>query len=174
MRRIAFDYAPRKPRRGRLLLAAGVLSAAVVAYMYATLADEKTQWEAVAEKAAPPSRANSSTARTDIAGAQLRQEIEQANDVIRRLSLPWNELFKAMEDSTIDKVALLSVQPDAQQRIVNLNGEARAYADVLTYMTRLDSTRALTKVRLLNHEVKRDDPQRPVAFTVTARWRIAP
>jgi hypothetical protein len=41
-------------------------------------------------------------------------------------------------------------------------------------MVKLDASGALTKVRLVNHEVRRDDPQHPVAFTVTARWRITP
>ena len=174
MRRIDLDYRARKPWFGRALLAAGILVAAGMTYSYVRLAIEAEQWGTVAEKAATSNKVRSANARVEGDAVRLQQEIDQANDVIRRLSLPWNELFKAMEDSAIDKVALLSVQPDPQQRIVSLNGEAQAYADVLTYMVRLDSSGALTKVRLLNHEVKRDDPQHPVAFTVTARWRITP
>jgi Tfp pilus assembly protein PilN len=172
MRRIDFDYAERRPRLGWLLLIAGGVLAAAFAYSYAILLDEAAQWEAALAKTTAPKPHVTSTQ----AGAQavrLDQEVEQANDVIRRLSLPWNELFKAMEDAAIDKVALLSVQPDPQQQVVNLNGEAKAYADVLTYLERLDSSETLTKVRLVSHETKRDDPHHPVAFTVTAQWRTA-
>jgi Tfp pilus assembly protein PilN len=172
MRRIDLDYRARKPWLGWGLLSLGAVMAGASALAYVSLANEAGQWQAVAEKAAQRPKAIPASRAGQDDAVRSAQEIEQANEVIRRLSLPWHELFIAMESSAIDKVALLSVQPDPQQRIVNLNGEAQAYADVLTYMLKLDASGALTRVRLLNHEVKRDDPQHPVAFTVTARWRI--
>lgn len=175
MRKIDLDYRTGKPRLGWTLFGVGAVLAGAMTIAYLSLMNEAGQWQTAAEKAARQPRVSAAS----VVGAQgdavrLTQEIEQANDVVRRLALPWHELFKAMEDSAFDKVALLSVQPDPQQRLVNLNGEAQAYADVLTYMVKLDASGALTKVRLLNHEVRRDDPQHPVAFTVTARWRITP
>lgn len=169
MRRIELDYRAPRARYGRMLLGVGAIVAVATGVSYARLHDEAEQWGVVAQKA---SLQNKSDARGD--SVALQQELEQANDVARRLTLPWDRLFKAMENSAVDKVALLSVQPDPQQQIVSLNGEAQAYADVLTYMVKLDASGALTKVRLVNHEIKRDDPQHPVAFTVTARWRITP
>ena len=67
-----------------------------------------------------------------------------------------------------------SVQPQPQQHLVTLNGEAKSYADVLEYMQRLDSSDAFTHTRLLSHKVKREDPRHPVAFTIAATWKIAP
>lgn len=174
MRRIDLDYRARKSRLGWALLGVGAVMATTVAIAYTSLANEAGQWQAVAEKATRPPKATTVSNAAQGDTVRIAQEIEQANDVVRRLSLPWHDLFKAMENSAVDKVALLSVQPDPQQRIVNLNGEAQAYADVLTYMLKLDASGALSKARLLNHEVKRDDPQQPVAFTVTARWKITP
>jgi hypothetical protein len=55
--------------------------------------------------------------------------------------------------------------------MVTLTGEARTYTDILDYADRLDSTLALTHVRLAAHEVKRDDPQHPVAFVLVAHWK---
>jgi Tfp pilus assembly protein PilN len=174
MRRIDLDYRVRKPRLGWALLSVGAVMAATVMIAYMNLANEAGQWQVAADKAMRPAKATAVSNAAQGDAVRVAQEIEQANDVVRRLSLPWHDLFKAMENSALDKVALLSVQPDPQQRIVSLNGEAQAYADVLTYMLKLDASGALTKARLLNHEVKRDDPQHPVAFTVTARWKTTP
>ena len=74
----------------------------------------------------------------------------------------------------MDTVALLSVQPQPQQRLVTLHGEARSYADVLAYMERLDSSGAFARARLLNHKVKREDPRHPVDFAIAATWKITP
>jgi Tfp pilus assembly protein PilN len=82
-------------------------------------------------------------------------------------------LFKSIEESAVDSVALLSVQPQPQQHLITLNGEAKSYADVLEYMQRLDSSEAFTRTRLLSHKVKREDPRHPVAFAIAANWRIA-
>lgn len=174
MRRINLDYRTPVPLLGWSLFGIGVVMTAAIAVAYANLANEAGQWQVVAEKATQQPKATVTTGAGQTDSVRLVQEIEQANDVVRRLSLPWHDLFKALESSAIDKVALLSIQPDPQQRIVSVNGEAQAYGDVLTYMVKLDTSGALTKVRLMNHEIKRDDPQHPVAFTVTARWRIAP
>lgn len=172
MRRVNFEFAPARLSAGRRLLALGILCAAIAGFEYLTLADEAAEWDAVAAKA-------SATVKNPAGGAgdlksDIRQEIETARGVIRRLSLPWDALFRAMETAAFENVALLGVQPDAQQSSVNLAGEARAYADVLTYMSRLERSGALTNVRLLSHEIRRDDPQRPVAFTVAARWKTEP
>lgn len=174
MRRIDFEYRPRKSWLGWGLLGVGAVMSGAITIAYLNLANEAGQWQTVAEKVARPLRAAPTSTTPQGDTVRMTQEVDQANDVVRRLAMPWNELFKAMEDAAIDKVALLSVQPDPQQRVVNLNGEAQAYADVLTYVLKLDDSGALTKARLLSHEIKRDDPQHPVAFSVTARWRMAP
>jgi Tfp pilus assembly protein PilN len=104
---------------------------------------------------------------------RLVLQVEDANKVIGRLSLPWNELFRSIEDAAMDRVALLSVQPQPQQRLITLHGEAGSYADVLQYIERLDSSRTLSRARLLSHRVKSEDPRHPVDFMIAANWRIS-
>ena len=169
MRKIAFNYGtPQRAWPGRLLLVAGMVVAAAAMIDYLGPAREADRQE---------EQANMSAARllTDAgAAARRQQEIDQANDVIRQLSLPWDSLFNAIESSATDKVALLSVQPDPQQRRVSLDGEAQSYGDVLAYMLKLDTSGTLAGAQLSSHQIKDDDPQHPVAFTVVARWRMAP
>ena len=164
MRRIDLEYATRHPPAGRMLLAAGIVAAMATAGSYIYMARAAAQQKA---QSVPRLLADGDAGRT-------RQEIEQANDVARRLALPWGQLFRAMENSATDQVALLKVQPDPQQQRVNLGGEARGYDDVLAYMLRLDASGTLGKAELLSHQVKNDDPQHPVAFTLVADWRVPP
>jgi Tfp pilus assembly protein PilN len=174
IRRIDLDYAVRRSRSGWVLLGIGTLAVVAAAVLYSGLAERSARWEQVKEKAA---RQNAAlvVARDDPEGRrQLALQVEGANDVIFRLSLPWNDLFRSIEASAIDTVALLSVQPQPQQRLIALNGEARTYADVLEYMQRLDASGAFAHTRLLSHKVRRDDPRHPVAFAIAASWRIAP
>jgi Tfp pilus assembly protein PilN len=174
MRKIDLDYCAHESRIGWGLLAIGVLAVGAAAAIYAGLVDRAEQWEQVAMKAARQSAASVAVRGNAEDRNRLLLQVDDANEVIGRLSLPWNELFKGIEDSAIDRVALLGVQPQPQQRLITLNGEAQSYADVLEYMQRLDSSEAFTRTRLLSHKVKREDPRHPVAFAIAANWRIVP
>ena len=174
MRRIDLDYgSKRRSPLGWVLLGAGLTAACAALLLYASLADQSEQWEQVVRKAARR-HAGPGAPRADPEDRRrLLLQVEDANQVIGRLSLPWNELFRSIEDAAMERVALLSFQPQPQQRLITLHGEARSYADVLEYMERLDSSRTLSRARLLSHRVKSEDPRHPVDFTIAANWRIS-
>jgi len=174
MRRIDLDYgSKRRSPLGWVLLGAGLTAACAASLLYASLADQSEQWEQVVRKAARR-HAGPGAPRDDPEDRRrLLLQVEDANQVIGRLSLPWNELFRSIEDAAMDRVALLSFQPQPQQRLITLHGEARSYSDVLEYMERLDSSRTLSRARLLSHRVKSEDPRHPVDFTIAANWRIS-
>lgn len=174
MRRIDLDYRPRKSGPQLLLFGAGILVAGMTAVAYMSLADEAARWRQAAQMAAQEAASFADGEGVGGDHLRLREEIEEANAAIGRLSLPWNELFRGIEDAAIDRVALLSVQPQPQQHLVNLNGEARVYADVLAFMGRLDSSGAFSRTRLLSHKVESDDPRHPVSFAIATGWRIEP
>lgn len=170
---IDLDYRPRKNRLGQLLLSVGVATATLSVLAYANLAARAERWEQASSRAA----LHHATAAVPHGGEQrkrLQHQVIIANQVISSLSLPWDQLFQGIEDSAIDKIALLSVQPQPQQGLITLSGEAGTYADVLRYMERIDSSAAFTRARLLSHRIKDDSPNQPVMFTIAATWRIAP
>ncbi|HZF38057.1 MAG TPA: PilN domain-containing protein [Blastocatellia bacterium] len=104
---------------------------------------------------------------TEAAEVQLRE----AEDVLRQLTIPWHTLFQSIERAFAEEVALLAVQPDVQRRSITIVGEAKQYNDVLAYVTRLRAEAPLASVYLVGNEIKENDPQRPLLFTVSARWR---
>ena len=174
IRKIDLDYAARRSPLGWVLLGAGVAAAGTAALLYAGLADQSAQWEQVAQKAARQSAALVAVRDDPEDRRRLLLQVEDANEVIGRLSLPWNELFQGIEDCAIDTVALLSVQPQPQQGLITLRGEARSYADVIAYMERIESSGAFARARLLSHRVKRENPRHPVDFAIVANWKVTP
>jgi Tfp pilus assembly protein PilN len=69
------------------------------------------------------------------------------------------------------EVAVLQVQPDAQSRLLKVTANARGEELMLEYLRRLGATGGFSEVHLLSHQVREDDPGRPVQFSVQASFR---
>ena len=98
-------------------------------------------------------------------------ELTAARDTLRRLSVPWDTLFNALEAAQSERAWLLSIEPDAQNGTVMLTGEARDYLAALSYVANLEQQKTLSSVYLAKHETRQNDPQRPLAFVVSASWK---
>lgn len=109
--------------------------------------------------------------RNTAEGQRLGTEMKAADDVLRQLGQPWGGLFSAVAEAAVDQVALLGIDPDPEKGEVRLTGEARRYEDVLEYSRRLEGTAPLDGVHLQSHQVQAQDRERPVRFTLDARWR---
>lgn len=124
--------------------------------------------EARLARAAPARAAESAVGPRTSFGPE---DLTLARETLRRLSLPWEELFAALESARSDRVALLAIEPDAESGAISISGEARDYLAALTYAERLAQAKGLRNVHLLRHEIRRDASQRTVTFTVSANWR---
>ena len=87
-----------------------------------------------------------------------------------RLSTPWDAFFTGLESVKNSKVAILSIQPDMRSGLLQIEGEAKDYAAVLTLVAQLRETKPFSDVFLSRHEIKPDDLQHPVVFALTTRW----
>lgn len=101
-------------------------------------------------------------------------ELAAARDTIRRLSIPWDSLFGALEAAQTERASLLSIEPDGASGTVTLTGEAKDYLAALTYVANLEMQKVLTRVYLSKHETRQGDPQRPIVFAISASWREKP
>jgi hypothetical protein len=104
----------------------------------------------------------------------LDDEIKGAEAIMRQLALPWAAMVQAVEGASSPDVALLQMQPDAQQRQLRLSAEARSERAMLAYLERLAAAPVLADVHLASHQVMLDEPRRPIQFTVLARLKGAP
>jgi Tfp pilus assembly protein PilN len=100
----------------------------------------------------------------------VAQEVVRANAVLANLAVPWDALFGELESASNANVALLSIQPEAGGRKVQLAGEARRFEDLLAYVARLEATPGFAHVFLTEHEMRNSGGQRAVSFTIGADW----
>lgn len=114
-----------------------------------------------------------STARpaTVIPRDKLDGEMKNAQATVRQLALPWAQLIDALERASTKDVALLHIQPDAQSRVLRVTASAPREQLMLEYLRRLGATGSFTEVHLMSHQVRQDDPQRPIQFSVQATFK---
>jgi Tfp pilus assembly protein PilN len=105
---------------------------------------------------------------------RIEEAVKNAETVVRQLTLPWASLAETIESAATKDVAILQLQPDAQQRLLRLTAEARHQAAMLEYLRRLAATQILADVHVVSHQVQLEDPQRPIQFAVQASFRGAP
>ncbi len=101
---------------------------------------------------------------------QAGVEIKAANEVIMQLTLPWNELFNALEETNTSDIALLGIEPDSRKRVVRLSGEAKNAAALLEYIRLLQANKAMSSVYLRQQQVQEQNPEKPIRFTLDASW----
>jgi hypothetical protein len=168
-RRLDLDHiAPQQRSRwpGFLLLALAAVAAAQVAEQYrdAELALERHQRvQGMLNMQRPAAKS--------IPKAQLDEQTKSAEAVVRQLTLPWARLIEALETTSGKDVAILQLQPDAQQRVLRIMAEARNQEAMVDYLRRLGEVQGFSYVHLLNHQVQQENPQRPIQFTAQASFK---
>lgn len=98
------------------------------------------------------------------------EELAVARETLQRLSMPWDNLFGALESAATSQVALLAIDPDPETGTVTISAESRDYDAALNYVLELGRASTLTQVHLVKHELRESGPQRTVAFSVSAAW----
>jgi hypothetical protein len=171
MRRLEmnFQQPPERPRKtaGWILLLTGLALLIEVGVSYDSAQRDRTRMSnmAVASKFdfEIPDREAKNPRYAD-------KDFAEAQQIIARLSTPWNEFFAGLEPKKPENVAILVIEPDVKSRLLTLQGEAKDYVAVLNFIAQLRETKPFSKVFLLHHEIKPDDPQHPVAFTLSLHW----
>jgi hypothetical protein len=178
-------------RTGYVVLLLGLISLGSVLYHFKAAMDEAAYWDlriTNMDMGAGPQETGAvggasetgtgealpSRVSSVLEGGKSRQEvipeIKKANAVMSELDLPWESLFNSVEHAASKDVALLSFQPNAVGRTMRIGGEAKNIPAMLDFVGALEREPAFQDAHLLKYEIKRDDPQRPVVFSLTASW----
>jgi hypothetical protein len=100
---------------------------------------------------------------------RVEEEARNAEAVVRQLTLPWAALIATIEQAaTTREVAILQLQPDAENRLLRLTAETRHREAMFDFVRRLGEQPLLADVHLVSHQVQREDPQHPVQFSLQA------
>ncbi len=177
MLRLSLDY--QKSRSSAAIIGAALLLAGIATATFMTLqfrsvelalatAEENTgRLEQQVKRGKNISQPTKST-------PELQQKALLANTILMQLAFPWGELFKTLESSNTDKIALLAIQPDMGKHSVKINGEAKDFTALLDYIQQLEQDKLMTNIVLLNHEINQQTPEKPVRFALTANWGAQP
>lgn len=189
---LSFEFQPQQPRAATgwlLLVIAGVL-AADAAWSYAEV---RSQTDDALRRLAEKPRESQAPQKLLYQPRDAEREAAFARGVITRIALPWNDLFQALDETQIEEVQLLAVEPDPETRTVRITAEARDIPAMLTYVARLESITYFRSVSLLQQELKREvarmvqpvrgpqtiarrptapsGPANAVSFVVSASWK---
>ena len=157
--------APRRQRRWPgilvLVVALGLAGELVLKYREAQQRLQRLDASQSLLNAARPAKA----AR----GERLEEQVKAAHATVRQLALPWPQLVDSLERAAMKDVAVLHIQPDAQSRVMRVTAETRREELMMEYLRRLG--RSFSEVHLLSHQVREDDPARPIQFSLQASFR---
>ena len=93
---------------------------------------------------------------------KLQEEAKGAEAALRQLALPWRAIIETVEGAATADVAILQLQPDAQQRLLRLvadRAQPGGHARVRAHPRRRGDD--LADPHVVNHQVQVDDPRRP-------------
>ncbi len=169
MRPVWLDYqrpAPKANGTAWLLLVTGLLCGGAVLGSYFEAQDSIAELEYRIEKKQRAIERRQQSERTD-----MKKSGPAAQRLAKISPDRWEHLFVALEQATDETVTLLALDPGENE--ISLSGEAKNFAAAAAYVKRLEGAGALAEVHLLNHEVAKDHPQRPVRFVLSARWKPA-
>ena len=173
MKSLYFDLVA--PSRGRQLLrwAMALLGAAC---LFGTLA----QWQLVSapqllaarqEVQEQRARMGSQLPVARMKPAEMTIAWQRAQTVSQQLNLPWSRFFLSLGQTAAEsRVALISVEPDAQKGQLVVLAEARDMGAMLKFVATLQDSAGFSGVTLQSHLINRALPEKPIRFRLSAKW----
>lgn len=165
------DFQPRRPGPlPVLLLLVGAVLCADQWIEYNRLREqrEETQGrlEQVERRAARIDASRRDSQPENVFSADENKALRQTFGAIR---VDWAALNRHIENATSADVALLAVRPNVSGRALQISGEARNISAALAFVDAL-RTHPLADVVLVSHQIRQNDPQRPIVFEISATW----
>lgn len=175
MQRLSLDLikSPLPVWPGALVLGIAIAGALFSYQQYHTVSERNAALQiALAQLGAESRKSHTANQSSTLSSAELEAEDRRAREVAASLLLPWHDLFAALESAAHSDVALLAIEPDHKKHQVRITAEAKDFDILIGYLKRLGNAPQLKFVRLLRYEVREDDKQHPLRFSVEASWRL--
>lgn len=154
---------------GIALLMAGCGAVIAMAMQYQQSATRLAKLQAVVDhvsrQAKQPPQTTSST-------SHMEADVPYMQEVLRRLNLPWDDLFAVLEAAAGKEVALVALRPEPNRGLVRIDGEARDLYSMLEYAQRLQDAKYFGEVSLAEHEITPKGGDKPVRFQLQAKWKL--
>lgn len=101
---------------------------------------------------------------------RMLASIRYFNDVIERKSFGWLGLLEQLENTAPEGIALTSLSPEKKKGELKIEGVAKSFGMVRTYMDKLEDSKAFTEILLLSHrELVAGEKSKGVQFSISCR-----
>ncbi|MCE3603616.1 hypothetical protein LXA47_08350 [Massilia sp. P8910] len=174
MRQLRFNFAPKRGEAyvSYAFLAASILLASYVGWLYVTVATAQTSADARLTKlGVASSGVLHPSDRGHMTPSESNDDVNYERSVSDQLAVPWDDLFKEIELSVDDEVILLGVESDSVRGTVSFVAEARSLTAMIAYARRLRAGKLLHDIEIKNHKIITQDSLRPVRFVIHSRLR---
>lgn len=170
MGELRLDYQLRRPVPwgGTVLLIVAVSGLLMTGAQYRDLRDKFADWNAKLADNEYDRPRQEDSGHVTRPPADVALEVQHANEVLRKIGMPWDDLFRAVESSASKNVVLLSMEPDMEKRVMKINGEAKDIPSMLEYVTQLGGQEMFASVYLQSHQIQLQSQDRPVRFALLA------
>lgn len=101
---------------------------------------------------------------------RLQPELKRANEVVRQLAMPWDQLFNAIEVFDPEQVALLRIETDTSRHSLTITAVSKSFNGMLGYMKNLNKQASLINVYLIDHKLLAENGAKPVQFSISTSW----
>jgi len=92
------------------------------------------------------------------------------NEVIERKSFSWLELLDQLENVTPAGIALVSLTPDKKNTGLQIEGRAKNFDTMKSYLENLENSKVFTNILLLSHhDLAVGEKTRGVQFTLSCQ-----
>ncbi len=169
--RLDLDFAHPRPRPAPLgwaLLGLGLLAAAWAGWRYEQVAGENASLQARVATLTPQAKARKTvTPSTRPVGSVAATQ--------QLLAADWGGLLVELETARPEKrIALLNLDAEPGRGNLGITAEAIDHAAMLAWMDALEALPSLEKVALVSHANQEREGEKPVRFTLKARWLSTP
>jgi hypothetical protein len=160
---------------GLALLVLAIITLILSGAYYLKVSSQTSSWESRFERVRGKAGAFGLSGKSnETVSPDLAQEVNNANVVLRQLSIPWDALFEAVESSAERKVTLLALEPDVEKQQVKITGETKDYKSLMNYLMKMQEYPIFGSIYLQNHHIQLQEPDQPVRFTLLATWQENP
>jgi type IV pilus assembly protein PilN len=101
---------------------------------------------------------------------RLLADIRFYNEMIGRKSYNWLGLLEQLEGATPEGIALTSLAPDRKSGDMKIEGHARSFTLIRTYLDKLEDSKVFTAILLLSHSnVTVGEKDKGVHFAISCK-----
>lgn len=101
---------------------------------------------------------------------QMLTSVKFYNGIIERKTYSWLGLLERLENATPDGIALSQVSPDRLTGDIKIEGRAKSFTHLKSYMDKLEDSRSFGAILLVSHTpIELGERTRGLQFAITCK-----